>query len=43
MKAIVILFALLCAACVAGEIMIVLADHNDEDEKEYAEDDDEQT
>lgn len=40
MKAIVILFALLCAACVAGEIMIVLADRNDEDDKEYEEEDD---
>lgn len=40
MKTIVILFALLCAACVAGEIMIVLADHNDEDDKEYEEEDD---
>ena len=36
MKTIVILFALLCAACVAGEIMIVLADRNDEDD-EYEE------
>lgn len=37
MKTLVILFALLCAACVAGEIMIVLADRNDEDDKEYKE------
>lgn len=42
MKAIVILFALLCAACVAGEIMIVLADHNDEDDKEYEGDEDDE-
>lgn len=34
MKTLVILFTLLCAACVAGEIMIALADHNDEDEHE---------
>lgn len=38
MKTIVILFALLCAACVAGEIMIVLADRNGEDDEEYEED-----
>lgn len=33
MKTIVILFALLCAACVAGEIMIVLG-NRDEDEED---------
>lgn len=38
MKTIVILFALLCVACIAGEVIAALADDNDEegeDDEEY--------
>lgn len=32
MKVIAILFALLCAACIAGEIIAALAEHDDDRE-----------
>lgn len=32
MKTIVILFALLCAACIAGEVLAALADDIDEED-----------
>ena len=38
MKTIVIIFALLCAACAAGEIIAALADENDEEDEDARQD-----